>query len=168
MHAAPPKIVSVIKRLSAVSLCASAITGAAAPAFAAAPPTEATLASTSQALAFCQSNAMGSADIAYINGPNGVVQFGPKYNCAQMAATKSITPAITTAIRVDSTSGAISECKVAIPMGAVKLCNAGGIGKFDIAYILGGLYRTIGGQGYNCGIKVHKTVAIGAAICKAH
>ena len=59
----------------------------------------------------------------------------------------------------------VSECALAKPKSAEALCNGGGIGFYDIAYVLGGLYKTIGGEGYGCDIVKH-VGNIGNAVCK--
>ena len=164
MRIRPGLDTSLFFRLPTTIVCASLVLGVTSAASAAAPH-EVTLASASQALAFCQSGAMGVDNIDYIISPTGLVQFGPGYNCVQQAATKKNTPTVHTAMLV-SGSGAISECTVASAMPAVKLCEGGGLGEYDIAFISGPRYNTVGGRGYGCDIVVHKDGNIGNAICK--
>ena len=160
VHHVTPTFASA--RMAMAAGGAALVLGLAAPA--SATPYEANLASESQALTYCQSGTMGTNDIGYISSSTGAVQFGPGYNCVQKKATKKDTKTITTAVLVDG-SGTVSECKLARQANAVALCNSGGIGLYDIDYISGKLYKTIGGQGYSCDIVKH-VGGIGNAICK--
>jgi|688.fasta_scaffold427977_2 hypothetical protein len=42
-----------------------------------------TLATPAEALAFCKAGKMGQWDIAYVNGKDGLAQWGPGYSCKQ-------------------------------------------------------------------------------------
>ncbi len=149
-------------RLAAAAGCASFLLGMASAASAA--PHEVNLASTDQAASYCQSGSMGTNDIAYINSNDGAVQFGPGYKCVQKKAVKKDTKNVSQALSVDG-SGNVSECKLANAASSKKLCNNGGIGIYDIDYILGGLYKKIGGPGYGC--STGKQVGgIANAVCK--
>ena len=148
--------------LLAAAGCAALLLGM-APAASAAPH-EVNLASTDQAAAYCKSGSMGTNDIAYINSNDGAVQFGPGYKCVQKKAKKQATKKVSTALAVDG-SGNVSECKLANAATSKKLCNNGGIGIYDIDYILGGLYKKIGGPGYGCGTG-KQVGGIANAVCK--
>jgi len=123
---------------------------------------EATLASAEQALAYCQSGAMKYTDVAYFNGSAGEAQFGPnpKDKCAQKVPT---TAKVIKALVVTGTT--VSQCTLATAKRSQMLCNAGGIGEWDIDYILGPVATVIGGPGYGCGTSI-TTGGIGNAICK--
>ena len=130
------------------ALCA----GASGHALAAAP-TEVNLASSDQALAFCQGGTQKGT--AYFNGTEA--QFTKK--CAQAAPTKRVAAAL------QVTGSTVSECKLATAKQAIALCNAGGIGLYDIAYVSGPALTVIGGPGYGCTTN-QTTLSIGNAICK--
>ena len=162
MRIHPATNTSVFLRLAAAIGCASLALGMATPASAA--PYEVNLASESQALTYCQSGSMPTNDIAYISSPTGAVQFGPGYNCVQKTAGKKATKDIADGLLVNG-SGTVKECALARAKTAVTLCNEGGVGLYDIAYVFSGLYKTIGGPGYGCDIVKH-VGNIGNAICK--
>ncbi len=120
---------------------------------------EITLATGAQALAYCQSCAMPAGDIAYFASTGGVAQHGPETKCAQVIPKKTVRNAIRTKGK------SVAECKLAVPTAATDLCNAGGIGTWDIDYIAGPVTSTIGGPGYGCPTSTN-TGGIGNAICK--
>ena len=135
------------------------IAGLAAPA-AAKGIREVTLASTSQALTYCQSGKMPANDIAYIAGGPGLVQYGPSQSCAQQVPTKG---KITKAIQIVGTH--VSECKLSKSKPAVQWCQSGAMGEWDIDYIAGKVGLTLNGPGYGCDVN-QSTSTIGNAICK--
>jgi hypothetical protein len=59
----------------------------------------------------------------------------------------------------------VSECTLASAKQAIALCNSGGIGEYDIAYIAGPAATVIGGPGYGCSTNI-TNLSIGNAICK--
>jgi hypothetical protein len=131
---------------------------AAAPASAATK--EVNLATPAQALAYCKSGRMPGSDIAYVNGGPGLVQYGPTDHCKQRVPN---TIPIKKAIRIVGKRA--SECNLASPGQAITFCNDGGMGEYDIAYILGKVGKTISGPGYGCVVNF-STSSIGNAICK--
>ncbi len=134
-----------------VALCV----GAAAHALAA-TVTEVDLASPAQALKFCKDGGLAK-DHAYFNGAAGLSQFAR--NCAQSVPKKIGKHALL------ATGKKVSECKLATATQAVALCNAGGIGEYDIAYIAGPAATVIGGPGYGCTTNI-TNLGIGNAICQ--
>jgi hypothetical protein len=149
-------------RLQAAIMAAAFAVAIGASGQALAAAQEVTLATPKQALAYCKSGAMKNNDIAYFNGAAGEAQFGPgaKYNCAQKVPTTS---KVTKALLV--TGKKVSECRMASAKQSEKLCNAGGIGEYDIDYILGPVATVIGGPGYGCTTNI-TTGGIGNAICQ--
>jgi hypothetical protein len=123
-------------------------------------PTEITLASPAQALAYCQAGSMGANDIAYINGANGLAQYGSAKNCAQQIPAKG---KVSTALEVNGST--VSECKLVTAKEAVTLCNDGDLGEWNIDYIAGKIGYTISGPGYGCNVGT-STSGIGTALCK--
>ena len=121
---------------------------------------EVTLATTDQALAYCQSGKMPSGDIAYIAGGPGLVQYGPGQNCQQQVPTKGN---ITKSVQVVGTK--VSECKLASAKQAIAFCQSGSMGEWDIDYISGKVGRTLNGPGYGCNVNF-STSTIGNAVCK--
>ena len=121
---------------------------------------EVTLATPDQALAYCQSGKMPAADIAYIAGGPGLVQYGPDSNCVQQAPTKI---KITKSIQVVGTR--VSECRLASAKIAVPFCQNDSMGEWDIDYISGRVGKTLNGPGYGCNVN-HSTSSIGNAICR--
>jgi hypothetical protein len=153
---------SKFTRLHTATLAAAFAVGIGASGQALAAAQEATLASAKQALAYCKSGAMKNNDVAYFNGSAGEAQFGPsaKDKCAQKVPT---TAKVTKALVFTGTT--VSECKMASAKQSQTLCNAGGVGEWDIDYILGPVATVIGGPGYGCGTSI-TTGGIGNAICK--
>jgi hypothetical protein len=49
-----------------------------------------TLATPQEALAFCKSGKMGQWDIAYVNGKDGLAQWGPGYQCKQSSVAPNV------------------------------------------------------------------------------
>jgi len=121
---------------------------------------EVTLASSDQALAYCQSGKMPANDVAYVAGGPSLVQYGPSQSCAQQVATKG---KISKAIQVVGTK--VSECKLAKSKQAVPFCQDGAMGEWDIDYIAGKVGQTLNGPGYGCDVNF-STSTIGNAICK--
>jgi len=144
---------------SAVIISAALIAGLTAPADAKGIR-EVSLASTSQALAYCQSGKMPANDIAYIAGAPGLAQYGPSQECAQQVPTKG---KITKAVQVVGTK--VSECTLAKKKPAIAFCQGGGMGEWDIDYISGKVGQTLNGPGYGCDVNF-STSSIGNAICK--
>jgi hypothetical protein len=124
-------------------------------------PTEATLASTDQAMTYCQSGKMPTNDIAYIAGAPGLAQYGPGSSCVQQVPGKKTS--VTKAVQVVGTT--VSECKLESMKKSVAFCNAGGIGEWDIDYIAGKVGKTINGPGYGCNVN-KSTSTIGNAVCR--
>jgi hypothetical protein len=133
----------------ALGLCASG------QALAAKTATEVNLASSAQALAFCQAGSLKG--VAYFSGTAGDAQFVKK--CTQAVPTKSVKDALLV------TGSTVSECKLATAKQAIALCNNGGIGTYDIAYIAGAPATVIGGPGYGCSTN-QTTLGIGNAVCQ--
>ena len=121
---------------------------------------EVTLATTDQALTYCQSGKMPAGDIAYIAGAPGLAQYGPDQNCAQQVPTKG---KITKSVQVVGSK--VSECKLAGAKAAIQYCQTGAMGEWDIDYISGKVGRTLNGPGYGCNVN-YSTSTIGNAICK--
>lgn len=121
---------------------------------------EVTLATTDQALTYCQSGKMPAGDVAYISGGPGLVQYGPDQNCAQQVATKG---KITRAVQVVGSK--ISECKLASAKAAIQFCQSGAMGEWDIDYISGKVGRTLNGPGYGCNVN-YSTSSIANGVCK--
>jgi hypothetical protein len=113
------------------------------------------LASSAEALKYC--NAGSVKGIAYFNGTAGDAQYAKK--CAQAVPTKSVRSAL------EVTGKKVSECKLATAKQAIALCNSGGIGEYDIAYIAGPAATVIGGPGYGCTTNI-TTGGIGNAVCQ--
>lgn len=135
------------------------MSGFEAPA-AAKPIREVTLATSAQALTYCQSGKMPSGDIAYIAGGPGLVQYGPDQNCAQQVPTSG---KITKSIQV--VGKRVSECKLASTNKAVQFCQSGAMGEWDIDYISGKVGKTLNGPGYGCTVNF-STSTIGNAVCR--
>lgn len=121
---------------------------------------EVMLATSDQALTYCQSGKMAAGDIAYIAGGPGLVQYGPDQSCAQQVATKI---KVMKSIQVVGTR--VSECKLANAKNAVPFCQSGAMGEWDIDYISGKVGRTLNGPGYGCNVNF-STSSIGNAICR--
>ncbi|MGH6888288.1 MAG: hypothetical protein ACREHF_03680 [Rhizomicrobium sp.] len=121
---------------------------------------EVTLATPDQALAYCQSGKMPGGDIAYINGPAGMSQYGPDSNCVQQVPTKT---AVKKAVRV--VGNRVSECKLESPRKALLFCQSGAMGEWDIDYVSGKVGKTISGPGYGCVVN-YTTSSVGNAVCK--
>ena len=154
---------SAFGRMPAAIISAALVLGSAGvvtPAFAGKGIREVTLASTDQALAYCQSGKMAAGDVAYIAGGPGLVQLGPDQDCAQQVITKG---KVSKAVQVVGTK--VSECKVASAKAALPFCQDGLMGEWDIDYISGKVGKTLNGPGYGCDVN-YSTSAIGNAICK--
>ncbi len=121
---------------------------------------EVTLATSDQALTYCQSGKMKAGDIAYIAGGPGLAQYGPDQNCAQQVPTKG---KVTKAVQVVGTK--VSVCKLANAKIAVPFCQSGEMGEWDIDYISGKVGQTLNGPGYGCDLNF-STSSIGNGICK--
>jgi hypothetical protein len=124
----------------------------------AAAATEVDLASSEQALAYCQAGNLPKGSVAYFVGTAGEAQYAKK-KCAQAVPTKKVTAAL----QVNGST--VSECKLASAKEAIALCNNGGIGEYDIAYIAGPAATVIGGPGYGCSTNI-TNLSIGNAVCK--
>jgi hypothetical protein len=124
----------------------------------AAKATEVDLASPAQALTYCQAGSLPKGSVAYFNGTAGDAQFAKK-KCAQAVPTKKVKEALLV------TGSTVSSCALASAKDAIALCNNGGMGTYDIAYIAGPAATVIGGPGYGCSTN-HTTLSIGNAICK--
>jgi hypothetical protein len=120
-------------------------------------PTEVVLATPAQASAFCEAGSMTKGSVAYINGTAGESEYAKK--CTQAVPKKSVKEALLV------TGSTVSECKLASAKEAIALCNDGGIGYYDIAYIAGPVATVIGGPGYGCTTN-QTTLGIGNAVCK--
>jgi hypothetical protein len=123
----------------------------------AASATEVDLASPAQALTYCQAGSLPKGSVAYFTGTVGDAQYAKK--CAQAVPKKKVTEALLVS------GSTVSSCKLASAKDAIALCNNGGIGEYDIAYIAGPAATVIGGPGYNCTTN-QTTLSIGNAICK--
>ncbi|HEX3667384.1 MAG TPA: hypothetical protein VHU23_19335 [Rhizomicrobium sp.] len=154
---------SINKSSSAFALLSAAlvvsVAGFTVPA-AAKPVREVTLATTDQALAYCQSGKMPAGDVAYIAGGPGLVQYGPDQSCAQSVPTKG---KITKAVQVVGSK--VSECKLANAKKAVPFCESGSMGEWDIDYISGKVGETLNGPGYGCDVNF-STSGIANGVCK--
>jgi len=122
-------------------------------------PVESTLASTSQALTYCKSGGMPANDVDYINGANGLAQYGSAKNCAQEV------PSGGKVVKAIVVTKSVGECKLASAKVALAFCNSGAMGEYDIDYIAGKIGQTISGPGYGC-IVNFSTSGIGQALCK--
>jgi hypothetical protein len=131
--------------------------GVSVPALAKAP-VEVNLASPAQALTYCKAGSLPKGDVAYFNGTAGDAQYAKK-KCAQAVPKNKVRDALLV------TGSTVSECKLASAAEAITLCNSGGIGEYDIAYIAGPAATVIGGPGYDCSTN-QTTLSIGNAICK--
>jgi hypothetical protein len=140
-------------------LCAAALTvGLSASGHAlAAGPKEVDLASPAQALAYCNAGSLPKGSVAYFVGTAGDAQYASK--CAQAVPKNKVKAALLVKGKT------IKECRLASASQAIALCNNGGIGTYDIAYIAGPAATVIGGPGYGCGTN-QTTLSIGNAICK--
>jgi hypothetical protein len=148
---------SVFARLQ-IGLTATIIAlgaGAAVPALAASP-TEVNLASSAQALAYCQGGSLAKGDTAYFNGYD--VQYGDK-KCKQGVPVKKVKSALAV------NGNTVSQCTLATAKQALKLCNSGGMGEWDIAYIAGPASTVVSGPGYGCSTNT-TTLSIGNAVCQ--
>jgi hypothetical protein len=156
------KPVSVFANLPAGVVSAALVLGIAGFAVPAAAKgiREVTLATTDQALTYCQSGKMPAGDIAYIAGSPGLAQYGPAQNCQQQVPTKG---KLTKAVQVVGTK--VSECKLASAKAAIAFCQSGSMGEWDIDYISGKVGKTINGPGYGCDVNF-STSSIGNAVCK--
>ncbi|HEY3777784.1 MAG TPA: hypothetical protein VGL35_06975 [Rhizomicrobium sp.] len=121
---------------------------------------EVTLATSDQALTYCQKGKMPAGDVAYIAGGPGLVQYGPDQDCAQQVPTKG---KITKAVQVVGTH--VSECKLASAKNAVTFCESGAMGEWNIDYVSGKVGKTVNGPGYGCTVNF-STSSIGNAVCK--
>jgi hypothetical protein len=124
----------------------------------AASPTEVDLATSAQALAYCKAGSLPKGSIAYFNGTAGEAQYAAK-KCTQAVPPKKVKEALLV------TGSTVSECKLATAKQAIALCNSGGIGEYDIAYIAGPAATVIGGPGYGCTTN-QTTLSIGNAVCQ--
>ena len=140
------------------ALATGMLASAATPA--AATTREVTLATSDQALTYCQSGKMPSGDVAYISGGPGLVQYGPDQSCAQQVAKKI---AIAKAVQVVGSK--VSECKLAGASKAISFCQSGSMGEWDIDYISGKVGKTLSGPGYGCVVN-RSTSSIGNAVCR--
>ncbi len=122
----------------------------------AATPTEVDLATPAQALTYCQAGSLAKG-YAYINGAAGDAQYAKK--CIQAVPKKNVKYALL------ANGNSVSSCKLATAAQAIALCNAGGIGEYDIAYIRGPAATVIGGPGYGCTTNITNG-GIGNAICQ--
>jgi hypothetical protein len=123
----------------------------------AATVTEVDLASSAQALTYCKAGSLKKGSVAYFNGTAGDAQFAKK--CAQSVPKKNVKEALLVSGKT------VSSCKLATASQAIALCNAGGIGEYDIAYIAGPAATVIGGPGYGCTTNI-TTLGIGNAVCQ--
>jgi hypothetical protein len=124
----------------------------------AATVTEVDLATSAQAKAYCKAGSLPKGSIAYFNGTAGDAQYATK-KCTQAVPTKKVKDALLV------TGSTVSECKLATAKQAIALCNSGGIGEYDIAYIAGAAATVIGGPGYGCTTN-QTTLSIGNAVCQ--
>ena len=120
-------------------------------------PVEVDLASPAQALTYCQAGSLPTGSVAYFDGTAGDAQYAK--NCKQAVPTKKVKEAILLK------GSKVTSCKLASVADAITLCNNGGIGEYDIAYIAGPVATVIGGPGYGCSTN-QTTLSIGNAICK--
>jgi hypothetical protein len=146
-------------RLPAGILSATFLLGMTASGQAFATPKEVDLATPAEALTYCKAGKMAKTDIAYIAGANGIAQYGAK-GCPQKSPTK-----IKVQLAIQNNGTKTSECKLASATQAVKLCDDGGVGEYDIDLIAGKVGQTLSGPGYGCVVNF-STSSIGNAICK--
>lgn len=151
--------VSVV-RLRTGALAAVAALGVTVSVQASAAPKEVVLASPAAALAYCQAGNVLAGDIAYIAGAGGLAQFGPDTQCAQQVPVKT---KVKTTLYVKGKHTA--ECKMVGAAEALKFCQSGAMGEYDIAYIAGKVGQTLSGPGYGC-IVNFSNVSLGNAICR--
>jgi hypothetical protein len=144
-------------RLS-LAAAALALSMAAAGHAHAATVTEVDLATAAQAKKYCKGGSLPKGSVAYFNGTAGDAQFASK-KCTQAVPTTKVKDALLV------NGGTVSECKLATAKQAIALCNAGGIGEYDIAYIAGAPATVIGGPGYGCTTNI-TTLSIGNAVCQ--
>jgi hypothetical protein len=147
----------VLARLPSGILSAAFVLGMTASSQAFATPKEVDLATAAQALTYCQAGKMAKGDVAYFNGAD-IAQYAKA--CAQKTPAKGN---VQKAIQFNGTK--TSECKLASATQAVTLCNAGGVGTWDIDLIAGKVGHTLSGPGYGCTVNF-STSSIGNAICK--
>jgi hypothetical protein len=145
-------------RLPAAILSAAFVLGMTASGQAFATPKEVNLASSAEALAYCKAGKMAKTDIAYFNGASGISQYGAK-GCPQQSPKGKVRLALA------NNGKKTSECYLASPTQAVKLCNDGGVGEYDIDLIAGKVGQTLSGPGYGCVVNF-STSSIGNAICR--
>ncbi|HTZ69403.1 MAG TPA: hypothetical protein VMB71_02030 [Acetobacteraceae bacterium] len=150
---------SALARLPVGMVAAAFAFSLTVPGVASAAPKEIGLASTSQALTYCQSGAMPANDVAYIAGAPGVVQYGPAKNCVQQVGKGKIKKALYTKGKN------VKECNLVSAQAAVSFCDSGEMGTWNIDYIKGKIDTTISGPGYGCGVGT-STSSIGTALCK--
>ncbi|MDZ5648223.1 hypothetical protein [Nitrospirillum sp. BR 11828] len=127
--------VSLIAVAMAASVPATAKTATAA---------EIKLATAKEGLAICRANKMGNWDLAYIAGKDGLVQWGPGYDCKQSRVPGEFST-ITSAMQADGTL---------LPLATLEegllACRASRMGQWDLAYILGKNGLVQWGPGYAC------------------
>ena len=121
---------------------------------------EITLASPAQALAYCKAGNMMPADIAYFAGAGGLAQYGSK-GCPQQVPPSGT---VANALGVKG-KNKVLECKMVSAAQALKFCNSGAMGTYDIDYISGKVGRTLSGPGYGCVVN-YSSVSLGNAVCK--
>ena len=121
---------------------------------------EITLASPAQALAYCKAGNMMPADIAYFAGAGGLAQYGSK-GCPQQVPPHGT---VANALGLKG-KNKVTECSMASPAQALKFCNSGAMGTYDIDYISGKIGRTLSGPGYGCVVN-YSSVSLGNAVCK--
>jgi hypothetical protein len=86
------------------------------------------LASSKQALGYCEAGDLPKGSFAYFSGAAGEAQFANK-KCTQAVPTRKVKGAVVLA------GETFFWCKLATAMQAKSLCKSGGIGDNDIAYI---------------------------------
>lgn len=146
--------------LPAGIVAAALALGLAAPSQAFAAAKEVALPTPAQALTYCMSGKMLPSDIAYIAGPPGLAQYGPGSSCAQQVPVKT---SLKKSLQI--TGKRVSECKLAGTAEALRFCQSGAMGEYDIAYIAGKVGKTLSGPGYGCVVNF-STSSIGNSICK--
>ena len=124
----------------------------------AASVTEVDLATAAQAKKYCKAGSLPQGSVVYFNGTAGDAQYASK-KCSQAVPTKKVKDALLV------TGSTVSECKLATAKQAIALCNSGGIGEYDIAYVAGPAATVIGGPGYGCTTN-QTTLSIGNAVCQ--
>jgi hypothetical protein len=147
-------------RLSAAFLVGAVALGISTASQAGRAPSEITLASPDQALAFCKAGKMLPSDIDYISGSAGLAQYGSAASCAQQVPKKTM---IKTALKVEGSR--VKACKLVGAEAALAFCQSGNMGTYNIDYIYGKVGRTISGPGYGCVVNF-STTGIGTALCK--